>query len=667
MAHSERNTNVDRESDKKTPPITDDEIFFGSKRISLRPVPGWVENFSYEDYADGRSETTISVDAAAAAVTKTLARRGTMVSGDGMYEDCVLPGIPCLDVEYIAGGGVSAKGQGKSGDAPLSVDSRTDFTKNDWPAYLVENGPVIKVRYDPELEREMRTHGRLFYDKAVVSGVRSCLVKIGKDWYRLKGAGNGEEGFIVRVNENAAGDGLSTREIRGSAFKHTALRELYMAGLLEKRHDIEEGANSPLGMFFYEHPNAPLGGEGTDFQPVCIVEKTLGDRRLGSHVLAGIELLLPALLDEDSIDVGEILKSFPTNRHIIRTSVTLGDNPYGMITTAELMTDHIIGHSFGELNGLNWPQCKRDENLFNNNFLNFELPEAARITSPLIQYTNDGPKSADEVNGRWIEVWETEIKKLTLFLSENGRKPNSSPSTQTKSIPLLSYLYSRIGYEAGLIVRKLHKHARISWGTYSDALTRNDMAQLHCNAHTNNLVVTPYDESGKRQNFLSFLDLDMAFDEKTYVKVGEKNDDRNNIVDANITLVTNTEDVALGDSSTSKVKRVVDKGDQRELKIGLSKEDFDTLLHTENINFMEVLVGGDANSGVAQVAKEVVGKHSEKVKLVKIALYDTMLMGYMCAYNDSKSFAAADFNEKMHKAAYSLIKMAIIVQADFVA
>ena len=130
------------------------------------------------------------------------------------------------------------------------MDSRTDFTKNDWPAYLVENGPVIKILYDPKMEQEMRTHGRLRYDKAVASGVRSCLVKIGKDWYRLKGARNGEEGFIVRVNKNAAGDGLSTWEIRGSAFKHTALRELYMADLLEKRHDIEEGANSPLGMFF---------------------------------------------------------------------------------------------------------------------------------------------------------------------------------------------------------------------------------------------------------------------------------------------------------------------------------------------------------------------------------------------------------------------------------
>ena len=76
--------------------ITDDELYFGSKRISLQPVPGRVEPFFFEDYTDGTLEVQIN------AISKLLARRGTMTSGDGTYNDCVLPGLPCLDIERVA-------------------------------------------------------------------------------------------------------------------------------------------------------------------------------------------------------------------------------------------------------------------------------------------------------------------------------------------------------------------------------------------------------------------------------------------------------------------------------------------------------------------------------------------------------------------------------------
>ena len=42
---------------------------------------------------------------------------------------------------------------------------------------------------------------------------------------------------------------------------------------------------------------------------------------------------------------------------------------------------------------------------------------------------------------------------------------------------------------------------------------------------------------------------------------------------------------------------------------------------------------------------------------------------YITAYNDdegscSESFTVADFDDKMHQAAYSMIRMALIIQAD---
>jgi hypothetical protein len=53
------------------------------------------------------------------------------------------------------------------------------------------------------------------------------------------------------------------------------------------------GANGAMGIYHYDTPNQPFGPAVS--VPACIVETTRGDRRLGSHVLAGIELLLPLL------------------------------------------------------------------------------------------------------------------------------------------------------------------------------------------------------------------------------------------------------------------------------------------------------------------------------------------------------------------------------------
>ena len=71
------------------------------------------------------------------------------------------------------------------------------------------------------------------------------------------------------------------RDIRGSAFWHTAVRENYMVADISAVLDPLgiPCANSALGMYTYAEPNMPLGDE---FAPVCIVQRTLGDRRLAT-------------------------------------------------------------------------------------------------------------------------------------------------------------------------------------------------------------------------------------------------------------------------------------------------------------------------------------------------------------------------------------------------
>ncbi len=69
------------------------------------------------------------------------------------------------------------------------------------------------------------------------SGVRSAVLKVEGQWYRLKGCGNHEKGFIIKddkkpiVDKNGCiGSGKlqmhEFRHIRGCCFPHTAVREL---------------------------------------------------------------------------------------------------------------------------------------------------------------------------------------------------------------------------------------------------------------------------------------------------------------------------------------------------------------------------------------------------------------------------------------------------------
>ena len=70
------------------------------------------------------------------------------------------------------------------------------------------------------------------------SGVRSAVLKVEGQWYRLKGCGNHEAGFITKddrkpiLDKNGCivGSGkvqtISFRHIRGCCFPHTAVREL---------------------------------------------------------------------------------------------------------------------------------------------------------------------------------------------------------------------------------------------------------------------------------------------------------------------------------------------------------------------------------------------------------------------------------------------------------
>ena len=75
----------------------------------------------------------------------------------------------------------------------------------------------------------------------------------------------------------------------------------------------------------------------------CIVERSLGDRRLSTHVLAGLDRLLPLVINVERLDHEVLLRAFPQDRPL-RVGVFLYDPKYENlpIPTCDFITDHCL-------------------------------------------------------------------------------------------------------------------------------------------------------------------------------------------------------------------------------------------------------------------------------------------------------------------------------------
>ena len=85
---------------------------------------------------------------------------------------------------------------------------------------------------------------------------------------------------------------------------------------------------------------------------------------------------------------------------------------------------------------------------------------------------------------------------------------------------------------------------------------------------------------------------------------------------------------------------------------------------------MEVLAGNDATSGVPMVAREALAAGATPVlDNVKSALYDTLLLGYLRGYSGSSDerHAVFPYDAELQRAAHCLMRLAIIVMADYCA
>jgi hypothetical protein len=595
------------------------ELYFGSVDTCLVPVAGRSVIFDAKDWAEDRSVPGI--------LTVLNRSRGENSHPcTATAEKVVVPALPALDFVFVGC------------ETPESQQFTTTIPKT-------LHQPLLKVPV---------TSSAVGGIMGVASGVRSALLNIDGEWFRLKGCGNNESGFIVR--SSTAADGRKWVDIRGSAFAHTAVRELKMTALLADalREEGVECCNNSVAMFLYDSKELlPLGPQ---YPTACVVTRTLGDRRFGSHVLAGLMILLPLLIDDGALCAADLLSAFPANR-------PRSESGNGVVSTAELMTDHMLGTanlSPAEriaVHGLQWADCPRDA----TSLLSLVTADyccvlgrsersplgSASSSSPPSQWTPQGPRPMD---ARWASTWTAltaEYARALQCIAARSQQTNSvlfpvhcggASSDSSASRPGLSsvlvYLFSRCGFDAGRVLRGMHSR-RVSWGTYQDEMCRVDLDEWHCNAHSNNLVVLPEGEG--RQSLLCFLDLDMAFSESGLVDVSGR------VPAAAATVVDESSGVA-----------------------------FDQLLWREHVNFMEVLSGSDSSSGVPKVAQSfVTSTHNDVLQLLSSALLDTMILSYMCGYTaggktDNFEHVAA-FDAELHHAAHCLMRLCIAVMANYIA
>ena len=89
----------------------------------------------------------------------------------------------------------------------------------------------------------------------------------------------------------------------------------------------------------------------------------------------------------------------------------------------------------------------------------------------------------------------------------------------------------------------------------------------------------------------------------------------------------------------------------------------------EHVSMMEGLAGNDASTGVTQIALPPKQHVSLAMKTCQTALYDTLILSYFAGYSVEPlgDFCVPSCDPLLHAAAYTVIKLAITVMANYVA
>ena len=348
--------------------------------------------------------------------------------------------------------------------------------------------------------------------KCIISGHRSALIKDPKTgiFYRLKGCGNDELGFNIQKTEGVIVEFVT----RGSQYDSTCFRELFYSEKVDenlKKINIR-CANLPVGFWKYgkdlhilpkenikkeDIPN--LENQMPEVDKYCGIFHTLGDKRLRTHLLCGLEKIL------------ETISTLCVNKQLINEELL---NEIKKIFPATRLPDKIETFKtikfFGPLNTTidEWVKKPVYEQKHYDAIISVDQLKKEINENKNLKIFIDQTENYDEIYNLLSENLSEKHKLMTKKIIENMKKEQANGK---KFFSTLLNIYIRIGYEVGKI-KRLMQDANINWGSYIDR-----GSSYHCNAHSNNLVVLPQGND----SLLSPLDLDLAFSKEKMIIINK--------------------------------------------------------------------------------------------------------------------------------------------------
>ena len=460
------------------------------------------------------------------------------------------------------------------------------------------------------------------YYKCILSGHRSALIKDPKSgvYYRLKGCGNDEVGFNLQKAEGIIIEIVT----RGSQYDTTCFRELYYTEKLDEalKKLNNRCANSPIGFWKYDKnlhilpkenikPDdiLKLENQMPEINKYCGIYRTLGDKRLRSHLLCGLERVMDAitticiskqLINEEIMN--EIKKIYPASRlpDKIQTFKTIEFFGPINISFDEWVKKPVYGKNHYD-SIISCEKLKKEIN--ENKFLKIFI---------------DQSENYDEIYKVLSEKLNDKRKSIAANIIENMKQEQKNGK---KFFSTLLNIYIRIGYEVGKIKRCL-QDANINWGSYIDR-----GCTYHCNAHSNNLVVLPQGND----NLLSPLDLDLAYSKEKMI-------------------ITNKETTSFGKHDLTY---------------------WDNYINGEFVDLSLNLCGAEDYNTDVERERKIINQESFEIKfrnVIRFLLCDCMLENYMKGYDklDSKDVITAK-ELKEDNLFHDIIKLALLTTAEDIA
>ena len=445
-------------------PNYEEDLYFGDKYCYLYPCTG-----IYRSY---KKEYIHQDDVNKESISEMLKYSDDLTYIKPEYKDYYIPVVPETQIKF--------KNENLKDDENENVDS-------------ILCQPLIKAK-------EIKNYPCY---KCIISGHRSAVIKDPKTgiYYRLKGCGNDELGFNLQKTEGVIVEIVT----RGSQYDSTCFRELYYSGLADenlKKINIP-CANYPIGFWKYgkdlhilpkdniKKEDIPtLENQVPEIDKYCGIFRTLGDKRLRTHLLCGLEKILEVisqicvnknLINEELLN--EIKKIFPEPRLPDKIETFKTIKFFGPPANVEFD---------------DWVKKPVYEKSHYDSIISCEKLKKEIIENKNLQIFLEQCENYDEMNNLLSIKLSDKHKLMSKNIFENMKNDQKNGK---KFFQTLLNIYIRVGYEVGKIKRCL-QDANINWGSYIDR-----GCSYHCNAHSNNLVVLPQGND----SLLSPLDLDLAF------------------------------------------------------------------------------------------------------------------------------------------------------------